>query len=131
VSVEKARPLVAEEAVKAPGDGVEPGVENDLVVPLDAALESRSAQIRASDVGDGARAMEKIRPRMKARAVRNEDARVESASGPFLKVEEAKKGVGLGDAEVVAREDSNPASALPRSIAIRCRWVMRRGRFPE
>ena len=93
-------------------DGRESGVEDDLVVPLDAVRQGRLAQVGASDVGDGARAVEEVRLGMKARAPGDEDAGVESAFRSFLEVEQSQEGVGFGDAEVVAREDADPASAV-------------------
>jgi hypothetical protein len=112
VGVERTGSWVVEEAFEVSRDCFESRAKHDLIVPLDSVHEGRLAQIRASDVGNGSGSVEEIGLGMKARGARHEDAGVEKAFGSLLEVEEAEKGVGLRDLEIVARQDPDAAAAL-------------------
>jgi len=113
---------VIEQAVERRADlpeGGGLGLGHDPVVPLDAGEKGRLAEVRAADEGD-ARAvfpLEDVGLRVEAEGGRW--ARVLGAGGVrgfedadlavAFEIEEADEGFGLGDAEVVAREEAEPA----------------------
>src|SRR5262245_33307805 len=56
--------------------------------------------------------MEEICLGMKARTIRDEDSGVENAFGALLEIEKTEQGIGLGDLEIVARQDPDAAAAI-------------------
>ena len=89
------RSRVTEKPLEVPGDGIEAALEHDLVVPLDCLFESHATEVGASDISNAVGSVEEIRLGMKARSVRDEDARLDRILGPLLEIEEAEKSVGL------------------------------------